>query len=809
MKKIIKNMVPLLFMLLMALFTADAFALTPPPPPPSAPGPAASSPPQNPLGSQDFQDALDPAKMSDYSKEHYRTIFGCPGGFFAGGDVCDTTAYGMIVGQFNLIAMVMGIAVLLYVVLGGAINTAASGEVLGRNWSSTWLPIRTTMAFGLILPTAAIQPYSPAQMATLYAVVIGDNLATTAVKNLAAKVASREINMGSRPAIVQSRASVALAGSVFCAANEWNALTQNGVGDNAATAILYSVRSRTSNPFTLFSTTLDVPGVSMPGTYLITGANVTEVVFGSTGRCGSIELPIASFFDGFNAISGSQTQSENAMSYVAAIAVIQSSLNKYAALEATLRDAGVTSTAIEIMAKKGAPMADTHATALATFQTAVDAEMTSFPARLNTAITGAFAVQTVAQATGRVVVHYTDINKMLHKMSNYAAAPNGASDKINSMIVNDKWDVCFDNSDDCKKTYNSGLIEELEDGFVFSSTMGAMAPIKKKSQSENGLSGKIAPEKFLDRFAIAAKSTILMAVSEYGAPATGNTGTAASLQRVNGNLFLVNPMVLLNNIGNAVISLAMEMFATLIIMGGISQAASDSLVTNTFGAGAALGIFQVLMSVVAPTLWFVIIAGASFSLISLIPIIIGIWGYISIIMMAIQGVAAAPFAVVLLANPEGQGATNQTFQRFLLHWTHLMLAPMIFVLGGVASLALIIVGANIVLNTFLFDMNFYGSDSWVIIIASIFVTIWVLYRLVHKTAMFQLSLQDEVMQILGGSFHKSLGGDLAGEVMGLGSQAGKATQGAMTAAQGIGKGAGQVISGTAGAAKKGAAALKK
>lgn len=803
MKTTIRKLVPILFMLLIAFLSSDAFAQAT-----GSGGTASPAPVENPLESADFKAALDPANMSEYSKKHYETIFGCPGGFFKGdGATCTETAYGMIVGQFNLIAMIMGIAVLLYVVLGGAVNTAASGEVLGRNWSSTWLPIRTTMAFGLILPTAAIQPYSPAQMATLYAVVIGDNLATTAVKNLAEKVASRDINMGSRPSLAPSAASVALAGSVFCAANEWNALTQNGLGPNKDSAILYSVVSRSSSILNPFSSTQDVPGGSMPGTYIINGENATEVIFGSTGRCGSIDLPIAGFFDGFSELAGSDTKTENAKAYKAAIAVIQKSLNTYAGLEAALRNAGVTSTAIEIMEKKGEPMAPEHVKALATFRDGVDAEMSDFPVSLNKAITGSFTQKTAEQVSDRVVVHYTDINKMLHKMSNYAAAPNGASDKINSMIVNDKWDVCFDNSDDCKKTYNSGLLDELEDGVVFSSTMAAMAPIKKKSQADNGLGGKIEPEKFLDKFAVAAKSTILETISEYGADGAG--GDSQSLQRVNGNLFLINPMALLSNIGNAVISLAMQMFAALIIIGGISQAASDSLVTNTFGAGAALGAFQVMMAVVAPTLWFVIIAGAAFSLISLIPIIIGIWGYISIIMMAIQGVAAAPFAVVLLANPEGQGATNQTFQRFLLHWTHLMLAPMIFVLGGVASLALIIVGANIVLNTFLFDMNFYGSDSWVIVIASIFVTIWILYRLVHKTAMFQLSLQDEVMQILGGSFHKSLGGDLAGEVMALGNNAGKATQGAMTAAQGIGKGTGQMITGTGDVARKAASALKK
>lgn len=60
-----------------------------------------------------------------------------------------------VVGFINVLALILGIVIVTYVSLGSVINSASSGEVLGKSWSTYWLPLRTAMSFGLIIPSSA------------------------------------------------------------------------------------------------------------------------------------------------------------------------------------------------------------------------------------------------------------------------------------------------------------------------------------------------------------------------------------------------------------------------------------------------------------------------------------------------------------------------------------------------------------------------------------------------------------------------------------------------------------------------------
>lgn len=60
---------------------------------------------------------------------------------------------GGAVGVFNsAVLMVAGILVM-YTLIAGTLSTAHDGEMLGKKWSSLWLPIRTTLGAAAILPT--------------------------------------------------------------------------------------------------------------------------------------------------------------------------------------------------------------------------------------------------------------------------------------------------------------------------------------------------------------------------------------------------------------------------------------------------------------------------------------------------------------------------------------------------------------------------------------------------------------------------------------------------------------------------------
>lgn len=749
-----------------------------------------SAPPANPLTTEEMKASLNPANMSPYSAKQYATIFGCPGGFF-GGD-CGTTAFGLVAGQFNLIAMIMGVIVLGYVVVGGAINTAASGEILGRNWSSAWIPIRTTMAFGLILPLASTAPYSPAQMATLYAVVVGDNLATTAVKNVASKVASGEITAGAQTPTAPRSISLDIAGSVFCAANEWNTLTANGT-KNTDAALFYVV---------------DGNGITKKtgkDNYSADYSSLKEIRFGSSGACGSMKFQTASILADIPLLGKAFDSSNRASAFAAANAVVIEEMNQYAALESLMRADKNTSVILDAYYYTSEQLPEPVVNKIKEYETAVQTRVKTLPRRIAAALSSGYGDIDAKEFLKRDVVHYTDINKLLHKMAVYSSGPTETANAFNSSISNPNWGTCFSNSEGCEKKVANKSIREMTAGLDSSSTMPGLILVQVAIQNSPSLSGAgnasslestvdlseddifsaaLNPSKLLDFMADKVRNIILGAinVAAYGGSylSGGESNAGDTVTNMN---FTLNPLVYLHNIGHAMLALCTVIIVALMGAGAAAEGLKSSFVTSLFGGGAVSGALSVFLVFVTPVVYTLVMAGLGFLFVSLIPIIVGIYAYLSIIVMAIQGVCSAPFAVVLLTSPEGHGGTNQTAQRFLLHLTHLMLAPMIYVVGALASVVLIIVGANIVIGALVVDMSFFGAGSWIVSLGSVLVFVWLLYKLIHKTAMFQIQMQNDVMEILGGAFHKPMGGDMAGEAFGalntLGNSAQKGMQTAM------------------------------
>jgi len=101
------------------------------------------------------------------------------GGFIFGDVNAKPTLLAEIVGYVNVLALVLGIIIVTYVSVASVINSAQSGEVLGKQWSSYWLPIRTAAAFGLLVPTqAGAFALSTAQIIVLKLVIMASTSAT-------------------------------------------------------------------------------------------------------------------------------------------------------------------------------------------------------------------------------------------------------------------------------------------------------------------------------------------------------------------------------------------------------------------------------------------------------------------------------------------------------------------------------------------------------------------------------------------------------------------------------------------------------
>ncbi|MCF2901874.1 DotA/TraY family protein [Pseudoalteromonas sp. OFAV1] len=94
-------------------------------------------------------------------------------------DINEVTTLSMAAGFANYLAIIFGIVITSYVILASVINSATSGEVLGKSWSAAWLPIRTAGAYGLIIPTSAgAYTLSTAQVLVIKLIIIASTCAT-------------------------------------------------------------------------------------------------------------------------------------------------------------------------------------------------------------------------------------------------------------------------------------------------------------------------------------------------------------------------------------------------------------------------------------------------------------------------------------------------------------------------------------------------------------------------------------------------------------------------------------------------------
>jgi defect in organelle trafficking protein DotA len=105
---------------------------------------------------------------TDLSMSYLATIFGVVDGVLHG---TGSQILGTMFGAFNSIILVMASTILGYVLFTSILNTSHEGEFLGKKWSSIWIPLRTVMGVGLLLPKAT--GYSFIQIMVMWVVVQG------------------------------------------------------------------------------------------------------------------------------------------------------------------------------------------------------------------------------------------------------------------------------------------------------------------------------------------------------------------------------------------------------------------------------------------------------------------------------------------------------------------------------------------------------------------------------------------------------------------------------------------------------------
>ncbi|MDQ8039613.1 MAG: type IVB secretion system protein DotA [Rickettsiella sp.] len=241
-------------------------------------------------------DSLAPP-ATDLSMAYLSTIFGVVDGVLHG---TGSEILGTMFGAFNATVLVMASVVLSYVLFISILNTAHEGEFLGKKWSSIWVPIRTVMGVGLLLPKAT--GYSFVQILVMWVVVQGVGAADQ-VWNVALDYMNRDgtivepiqsIHGNAKDKTADNSFLVGKAGSVLksevCMLTVYNALVNQNRASNSGVQVpdflsslaVTGKNASGKNTGVPMNYTKDIGGfITFPGKLPGTFANLE-------GMCGSI-----------------------------------------------------------------------------------------------------------------------------------------------------------------------------------------------------------------------------------------------------------------------------------------------------------------------------------------------------------------------------------------------------------------------------------------------------------------------------------------------------------------------------------------
>lgn len=132
--------------------------------------------------------------ITDKSVEYLGIMFGgAIGGLHLGTSLQTSSILGNLFEKINGIVIALATVILLYTSILSVINTAQDGEIMGKKWSSIWIPLRSSMGLLLLAPIPG-SGYSLIQVTVMWIVLNGIGAADS-IWNLVADSIAVGINV--------------------------------------------------------------------------------------------------------------------------------------------------------------------------------------------------------------------------------------------------------------------------------------------------------------------------------------------------------------------------------------------------------------------------------------------------------------------------------------------------------------------------------------------------------------------------------------------------------------------------------------
>ncbi len=632
--------------------------------------------------------------VSDFLGTMFGELVRMAGGTATGGD-----SFGPIVAQFNEAVLLLGAILLAYTLVAGTMQTAHDGEVLGKKWSSMWLPLRTALGIAAIVP---IKGYCMAQVVvmwlTLQGVGIADSVwaayAQSASVNEAITVqqVSKQAAQVARVRLEQRMCMMTL--------NSENQRAQNEAAARGETNFI-------------------VEANGVVGEKVMGDAGITTAGSGySDGVCGSYKFPASTLVGNFGGTYDKAVFGDNATAKAASEAMRTAHASALNALTGEL-DAIARELYLSTFRASGMDFGKAYATAVANYDKAL--------AQAAQNVSGmASARNEVAQnaskdgwmMAGAWYMKFAMLQEQAHNAVNQF--PEVSPPNLGDVSPNEK---------DAVKAYQDRL--RLALGGLTDEKFGVQTQYASdKAAREGGFS----------------MSALMHRLFSTGDISTWLTNGTSDTSR--------NPVLWAQDLGHLMLNT---------VWGGFlgALAVITPLGTKVLGNGLDLGPSVMLaLPVIAPLALMGLGFGAMAAYyLPLAPFILFFGAFIGWLILVVEAIIAAPLWAAMHLAPDGDGVAGQGGQGYMLVMS-LVLRPVLMILGLVASMVLIYPIGTLFNQVFaaVFGMTNGNNLVGVFGLFALFsIYTMTMVAMIHKTFSLIHFLPDTILRWAGGGADTVLG----------------------------------------------------
>ncbi|WP_082476849.1 DotA/TraY family protein [Pseudomonas sp. Leaf58] len=701
-------------------------------------------------------------------------IFKPFGGYPGTGEV--TTVLSQVLGYSNIVAMILGVVILSYTILGGAVKTAADGQLLGQGWSSVWLPMRTATAFGLITPVSDGQGvFSVAQSLVVWMVIVGSN-AGTWVWEKGAEVLTVGSPAIPTTAVYDFNAYRNVVEVLHCSVVRHKYLVSKGVSGAQTGNLKYSLGSNAT-----------VKKFSYSSGYTLNFAELKTLNSISFTDCGTIAFPNNTNVMGvYNSATSGTTAEKTTLSRIlntqswedtirtnyesniptAYLAFLNNVLGKVV----TLSDGptrGEIEAALTNYSSNPADKAvyDKVATNAATLNEIGSAYRTYIAEAKNKIVTPDIASQwkTTMKEGGWMAAGawFFEASRLQSVVYNYLTSLTSSATyegKATNYVTGCGF-FHFTSCDSAAKDQESQLqrIEALQKVASTSSTGSSSTQVIELSAGASGT---------LDAGFFSSVSSAIATMFMNGLMNFGSTqAVGSSIGLVSGMTTntsgMLSPFTAISSMGRGLQSINETIWAIGLVAagmaGGADNAAGALPLLGAAGGGVA-GVLRYLIATLVPLMGALL--GMSFVMamaIPFMPVITWIMMCCGYLLTVIEAVAAAPLAVIMMATPEGDGISGQNMQKALQMINAIILRPTLSIVGLFAAMTLSYVGFSLMNTLFWKVAGMNTSLGLYEIIGLITIYISMTMKMCEYMISVMYKIPDQILDWMGGGVSRPFG----------------------------------------------------